>query len=39
MAIVSKVNLIEQSEQHVLSIRTTIHFDDYPKTAGKLPPQ
>lgn len=33
MAIVSKINLIEQPEQHVLSIRTTIHFNDYPNTA------
>lgn len=33
MAIISKINLVEQSEQHVLSIRTTIHFNDYPKVA------
>ncbi|WP_283410763.1 GyrI-like domain-containing protein [Anoxynatronum buryatiense] len=35
MAIISKINLFEQPEQHVLSIRTTIHFDDYPSTAGQ----
>ncbi len=33
MAIISKINLIEQPEQHVLSIRTTIPFKDYPNTA------
>jgi len=33
MAIISKINLLEQPEQHVLSIRTTIHFNDYPNTA------
>lgn len=33
MAIISKINLIEQPEQHVLSIRTTIHFNDYPNAA------
>ena len=33
MPIVSKINLLEQPEQHVLSIRTTIHFDDFPNTA------
>jgi effector-binding domain-containing protein len=33
MAIISKINLLEQPEQHVLSIRTTIHFNDYPDTA------
>lgn len=35
MPIVSKINLFEQAEQHVLSIRTTIHFDNYPKVAGE----
>ncbi|TGE34739.1 transcriptional regulator [Desulfosporosinus fructosivorans] len=33
MAIISKISLLEQPEQHVLSIRTTIHFNDYPNTA------
>jgi effector-binding domain-containing protein len=33
MAIISKIGLIEQAEQHVLSIRTRIHFNDYPNTA------
>lgn len=33
MAIISKINLLEQPEQNVLSIRTTIHFNDYPNTA------
>jgi effector-binding domain-containing protein len=33
MAIISKINLLEQPEQHILSIRTTIHFNDYPNTA------
>lgn len=33
MATISKINLLEQPEQHVLSIRTTIHFNDYPNTA------
>lgn len=33
MAIISKINLLEQPEQYVLSIRTTIHFNDYPNTA------
>lgn len=33
MAIISKINLFEQPEQHVLSIRTTINFNDYPDTA------
>ncbi len=33
MATISKISLLEQPEQHVLSIRTTIHFDHYPNTA------
>lgn len=33
MAIISKINLLEQPEQHVLSMRTTINFNDYPDTA------
>jgi effector-binding domain-containing protein len=33
MAIISKINLLEQPEQHVLSIRATIHFNDFPNTA------
>jgi effector-binding domain-containing protein len=33
MAIISKINLIEQPERHVLSIRTTINFNDYANTA------
>lgn len=33
MAIISKINLIEQPERHVLAIRTTINFNDYPNTA------
>ncbi|WP_198135362.1 hypothetical protein [Alkaliphilus metalliredigens] len=33
MSIISKINLLEQPEQYVLSIRTTIHFNDYPNTA------
>lgn len=33
MAIISKINLFEQPEQHVLSMRTTINFNDYPNTA------
>ncbi len=35
MAIISKINLIEQPEQHVLSIRTTMNFNDYPNTANQ----
>jgi effector-binding domain-containing protein len=35
VAIISTINAIEQPEQHVLSIRTTIHFDDYPRVAGQ----
>lgn len=35
MAIISKISLFEQPEQHVLSIRTTIHFDDYARIAGR----
>jgi len=33
MATISKISLFEQPEQHVLSIRTTINFNDYPGTA------
>lgn len=33
MPIISKINLYEQAEQYVLSVRTTINFNDYPKTA------
>lgn len=33
MAVISGINLIEQPEQNVLSIRTTIHFNDYPSTS------
>ncbi len=33
MAIISKIGLIEQAEQHVLSMRATIHFNDFPNTA------
>jgi effector-binding domain-containing protein len=33
MAIVSKINLYEQPEQHVLSIRKTIQFCDFPNIA------
>lgn len=33
MPIISTINLYEQSEQHVLSMKSTIHFDSYPKTA------
>ena len=29
MPILSKINLVEQPEQHVLSIRETIHFNDF----------
>lgn len=35
MAIISKNGLLELPEQHVLSIRTTIHFDDYARIAGQ----
>lgn len=35
MAIISKIDLYEQPEQHVLSIRAKIHFNDYPKVAGQ----
>ncbi len=35
MATISKINLLEQPEQHVLSIRTTIHFDNYSNTANQ----
>lgn len=33
MPILSKINLVEQPEQHVLSIRKTIHFNDFPVIA------
>jgi len=33
MAIISKIDLIEQPKQHVLSLRTVAHFNDFPKTA------
>ena len=33
MAIISKVNLIEQQEHHVLSIRTNINFNDFANIA------
>ena len=33
MGIISKIDLIERPEQHVLSIRRVIDFDDYPDTA------
>ncbi len=33
MPIISKINLLEQPEQHVLSIRSMIHLNDYPNTA------
>ncbi len=33
MAIVSKINIYEQPEQHVLSIRKTIKFSDFPNIA------
>jgi effector-binding domain-containing protein len=33
MAIISEISLIEQPEQHVLSIRTNIPFCEYPNTA------
>lgn len=33
MAIISKINLLEQPVQYVLSIRTNIHFNDFPSTA------
>lgn len=35
IAIISKISLIEQPEQHVLSVRTTISFNDYTNTAEK----
>jgi len=35
VAIISTINVYEQSEQHVLSIRLTINFDNYPKTADQ----
>lgn len=35
MAAISNITLIEQREQHVLSVRKTIHFDDFPKTANE----
>jgi effector-binding domain-containing protein len=33
MTVVSKIDLYEQPEQHVLSIRTTIRFAEYSQTA------
>lgn len=33
MTIVSKIQMFELPEQHVLAIRETIHFNDYPKIA------
>ncbi len=33
MSIISKINLLEQPKQHVLSIRITINFNDFPNTA------
>ena len=33
MTVVSKIDIYEQPEQHVLSIRTTIRFAEYPQTA------
>jgi len=36
MAIISKINLFDQPEQHVLSIRTTIHFNDFPDFSGQV---
>ncbi len=35
MPIVSEINLLEEPEQQVLSIRTVISFSVYPETAGK----
>lgn len=35
MPIITKINLFEQPEYHVISIRTIIHFDDFPKVAGQ----
>jgi len=34
MTIISKIQMFEQPEQHVLSTRATIHFRDFPETAG-----
>ncbi len=34
MATVSNITLIEQAERHVLSVRQTIHFDDFSAVAG-----
>ncbi len=40
MAIISKINLLEQPKQHVLSIRVTMHLNDYQniekKAYGKI---
>jgi effector-binding domain-containing protein len=36
MAILSKINLYEQPEQHVLSIRKTIRFNDFPNIAKQV---
>jgi len=35
MAMISKINLLEQPEQHILAIRTTIHFNDFPSVVRK----
>lgn len=35
MPIISKINLYEQTAHYVLSVRTTINFIDYPKTAAQ----
>lgn len=35
MAIISRIDLFEQPEQQVLSIRTTIPFTAYPEVAGQ----
>jgi effector-binding domain-containing protein len=34
MTILSTINCFEQAQQHVLSMRTTIPFSEYPQTAG-----
>jgi effector-binding domain-containing protein len=33
MSIISKINLLEQPQQHVLSVRTVINFSDYSNAA------
>lgn len=35
MPTISKISLFNQSEQHVLSIRTVINFNDFPEIAGR----